>query len=178
MIGANAVFLIAITVDPDYRKQNLPRYLIDAATQAARRLGCDYVAAPFRPTAYGAYKAERRLAHSDQLFIEYCQRTNAEGLPLDPWLRAVVRLGARLLKPVPRSLVIKGPLAKFERLRSSFRAADWYSPATDVWECGETCTWYVDRARRLASSVEPNLWGVVDLRAASQHGAAGAPSAA
>jgi len=172
MRGANAIFLIAIAVDPDFRGQNLPRHLVDAAKQAARRLGYDYVAAPFRPTAYGAYKAARGAAHSDALFLEYCAQRTPEGLPLDPWLRAVVRLGARLVKPMTHSLTLKGPLARFERLRTSFRPADWYTPAPDVWECGETCTWYVDRLRRLAVSVEPNYWGVFDLREASSPPAA------
>jgi GNAT superfamily N-acetyltransferase len=162
--GANAVFLIAISVDPEYRKHKLPTLLIGSAKKAAQRLGFDYVASPFRPNAYGAYKAERKLAHSDALFAEYCGLTNADGLPLDPWLRNVVRHGARLVKPAPRSLEIKGSLAKFDRLRKSFRPQDWYSPAPDVWECGETGTWYVDRARHLAMSIESNCWGVFDLR--------------
>ena len=75
-----------------------------------------------------------------------------------------MRQGARLVRPVPRSLAIKGSLAKFDRVRRSFRPNDWYSPAPDVWECGETCTWYVDRARKLAISVESNCWGIIDLR--------------
>ncbi len=162
--GANAVFLIAISVDPEYRKHKLPTLLIGSARQAAQRLGFDYVAAPFRPNGYGAYKAERKLAHSDALFADYCAMSTAEGLPVDPWLRNVVRHGARLLKPVSRSLCVKGSLAKFDRLRESFRPDHWYSPAPDVWECGETCTWYVDPARHLVMSVESNYWGAFDLR--------------
>lgn len=164
MDGANAVCLVAISVDPEYRKHKLPTLLIGAAKQAAQRLGYAYVVSPFRPNSYGAYKAERKLGHSDALFLEYCQQTNADGLPLDPWLRNVVRHGARLVKPVQRSMALAGSLPKFERLRKNFRPADWYSPATDVWECGETCTWYIDRARRQAVSVESNCWGVMDLR--------------
>jgi GNAT superfamily N-acetyltransferase len=164
MSGANVVYLIAISVDPAYRKHKLPTLLLGAAKDAARKLGYDHVVAPFRPNAYGAYKAERRLTHSDALFQEYCAQTNADGLPLDPWLRTVVRQGARLLRPMARSLAIKGSLAKFDRLRKNFRPRDWYSPVADVWECGETCTWYVDRARRLAISAEANYWGVFDLR--------------
>jgi GNAT superfamily N-acetyltransferase len=162
--GANAVFLDGITLDPAYRHHHLPQRLLDQAKESARRLGYAYVAAPFRPNRYGAYKAERQAAHSDALFVEYCTARNPEGLPIDPWLRTVVRNGARLLRAAPRSLVIKGSMAKFERLRQTFRPGDWYSPAPDVWECGESCTWYVDRARRLVASVESNWWGVIDLR--------------
>ncbi|MFM2059571.1 MAG: hypothetical protein RLY71_3956 [Pseudomonadota bacterium] len=164
MAGANAIYLIAILVDPAYRQLKLPALLINQTKDVARKLGYDYVVAPFRPNAYGAYKAERKAAHSDELFREYASQTTNDGLPLDPWLRSVVRLGARLLTPVSRSLAIKGSLAKFDRVRQNFRPHDWYSPAPDVWECGETCTWYVDRARRLVVSNETNYWGVFDLR--------------
>jgi len=161
---AHAIFLLAISVAPEYRKHKLPTMLIGAAKEAAGKLGFRYVMAPFRPNAYGKYKAERRTGHSEVLFNEYCSLKNAEGLPADPWLRTVVRLGARLLKPVQRSLTLKGDLSKFEGFRATFRPDDWYSPGKDVWECGETSTWYVDPARRIAVSVEPNYWGVIDLR--------------
>jgi GNAT superfamily N-acetyltransferase len=161
--GANAVCLIAISVDPEFRKQQLAARLVGAAERAARRLGFAYVIAPFRPNDYGQFKAARRVGHSDALFADYCRLTNDAGLPVDPWLRTVVRLGARLVKPVPRSCVIERSIAEFERFRESHRPADWYSPSPDVWECGETHTWYVDRARGVSVSVEPNYWGVIDL---------------
>ncbi|MBK6850801.1 MAG: hypothetical protein IPG93_04100 [Burkholderiales bacterium] len=164
MTRANAVFLIAILVAPEHRSLGLPQYLIGRAKDAATRLGYDYVVAPFRPNAYGKFKAAGNAQHTDELFAEYCKGKTPEGLPQDPWLRAVVRLGAHLYRPVANSFSVRGSLAKFERLRKNFRPNDWYSPAPDVWECGETCTWYVDRARRLVMSVESNYWGAIDLR--------------
>ncbi|MEY2688474.1 MAG: hypothetical protein RL375_2672 [Pseudomonadota bacterium] len=164
MTGANSVFLIAILVAPERRGQGLPQYLIERAKDAARTLGYDYVVAPFRPTAYGSFKASRRAQHTDELFADYCTGKTAQGLPQDPWLRAVVRLGAHLYLPVAHSFSVRGSMARFEHLRTHFRPHDWYSPAPDVWECGETCTWYVDPARHLVMSVESNYWGAFDLR--------------
>lgn len=163
LTGANAVFLVAVAVAPEYRKHKVPVLLIDAAKEAGRKLGFRYVVAPFRPNAYGKYKSARRAGHSDALFLEYTASRDSEDLPIDPWLRTVVKLGARLLKPVMRSLVLRKPLATFEAFRESFHPEQWYSPGKDSWECGETCSWYVDRARRIAVSVEPNYWGVFDL---------------
>ncbi len=163
MDGANAICLLAMAVDPAARGQGLPGLLMQRAKDAAAHLGYRYVISPFRPTAYGAYKAERGLAHSRDLFAEYCAATRPDGKPLDPWLRRTVALGARLVRPVDRSFVIHGTLERFDALRETYRPDDWYSPATDVWECGETCTWYVDRARNSAMSVEPNCWGVIDI---------------
>lgn len=164
---ANAIFLLAMMVDPQLRGRQLPTHLLSAMQATARRLGCDYVAAPFRPSHYGAYKAERRAAHSDALFLEYAALTDASGLPADPWLRNVVRQGARLVHPMPRALSQKRPLARFEAFKRRHRPDDWYSPAPDIWECGETCTWYIDRVQRVVLSWEPNYWGVFDLRTLS-----------
>lgn len=164
MTDANAVYLISIVVAPERRGQKLPQMLVERAKSAARGLGYDYVVAPFRPSAYGQFKRDRRAEHSPALFEQYCGMTRADGLPADPWLRAVARIGARLLVPVERSFCVERSLSRFERLRREFKPTEWYSPAPDVWECGETCTWYVDRARRQVVSAEPNLWGAFYLR--------------
>jgi hypothetical protein len=66
---------------------------------------------------------------------------------------------------MPRALSQVRPLARFEAFKRRHRPDEWYSPAPDIWECGETCSWYIDRARRLAVSWEPNYWGVFDLNA-------------
>lgn len=167
LTGANAVFLESISIAPEYRQHKLPPRLIESAKAAARGLGFRYVAAPFRPNAYGKYKAARRSCSSAALFQEYCNLRDENQLPIDPWLRTVVRLGARLVRPEPRSFAVQHPISTFEEFRRTYRPADWYSPGKDIWECGETCTWYIDYARRIAFSVEPNCWGYFDLQAAS-----------
>jgi GNAT superfamily N-acetyltransferase len=160
---ANTMFLLAITVHPGFHGHRLPTLLLDAAKDNARQLGLEHVAAAFRPTGYGSYKAERRAAHSDALFDEYCHLTDAQGLPADPWLRIVVRHGGQLLRVEPRSFGVSGSIEGFERFRRTHRADAWYSPSPNVWECGETCTWHVDPARRSVLAVEPNYWGHFDL---------------
>jgi hypothetical protein len=164
LTDTNTLFLLAMTIHPDFHRFRLPSLMFEAAKASARKLSYDYLAAPFRPSGYGSYKAERRATHSLALFSEYCQLKNEQGLPLDPWLRNVVRQGATLLRLEPRSFSVAGSLEKFEAFRRSHRPDAWYSPSPNVWECGETCTWYVDPARRSVLAVEPNYWGRVDLR--------------
>lgn len=163
MRGANAIFLLAILIDPEYRKHGLTQRLIGHAKEAGRQLGYEYVVAPFRPNAYGDFKLARKAAHSDELFAQYSRMTDAQGRLIDPWLRAVVRMGGQLYRPVPHSFAVRGSIERFERFRQEFRRDDWYSPAHDVWECGETCTWYVDRARGEVLAVESNVWGAFRL---------------
>jgi GNAT superfamily N-acetyltransferase len=164
---ANAVLLLAMMVDPERRRHKLPTLLLNAAKDSARRLGYPYVMAPFRPSHYGDFKMERRAAHSEALFREYYAAQTAEGLPLDPWLRNVVRQGATLVKPEMRSVSFTRSIDTFNDFRQKHRPNDWYSPATDVWECGETCTWYIDRVQQTVTSWEPNCWGVIDVSPAT-----------
>jgi GNAT superfamily N-acetyltransferase len=159
----NSLVFLAMTVDPAAQGRNVPAALIAGARASASRLGFAWILAPFRPNRYGEWKAARRLEHTDALFREYCSATKADGLPLDPWLRSVARNGARFVRVEPRSYSVTGSLAEFEAFRREHRPDDWYEPSRDVWECGETATWYVDRGRGLVVAVEPNYWGVIEV---------------
>jgi hypothetical protein len=159
--GANAIVLVAMTIDPAHRGRRIPTAFLDDVRVTAARLGFAHVIAPFRPNAYGEYKAARRATHDPALFDEYCALRNDDGLPVDPWLRVLARHGARFVRTEPRSCSVYGPVETFDAYRSRHRPEAWYSPVPDVWECGETPTWYVDRCRRTVRSIEPNIWGVL-----------------
>lgn len=160
---SNCVMLVALTVHPKYRNMKLPSLLLNEVKKTAVRLGKDYVIGPFRPSHYGQFKTERNAPHSESLFKEYVELKNGAGLPYDPWMRAVAREGVEFLRPELRSLRIPGSIGQFEAFRENYRPDKWYSPFPDVWECGETQTWYVDRTRQRVISVEPNIWGVIRL---------------
>jgi hypothetical protein len=42
---------------------------------------------------------------------DYAGRVRSDGLPVDPWLRVHVRLGARIVKVCPLSMVVPGTLS-------------------------------------------------------------------
>lgn len=163
LAGVNCVVLVGMTVEPAYHGQGIPSILFSALKDAARRLGVKCILGPFRPNAYGQYKAERHVAHSNGLFEEYCTARSPEGLPRDPWMRAVFRQGVEFLRIEPRSVRVVRSIEEFESFRRRFKPESWYSPTADVWECGETPTWYLDRCRGRAVSVEPNIWGVIPV---------------
>ncbi|HKW91694.1 MAG TPA: hypothetical protein VJX92_07330 [Methylomirabilota bacterium] len=163
LAGANCVVLVSIAVDPEYQRLQIPTMLITAARSTAKRLGLKYIVSPFRPSAYGSYKAERKAAHSSKLFEEYCSLKTEQGLPRDPWMRVLTRNGARFLRPEPRSYRVPGLIESFRRFQRTFKPESWYSPSADVWECGETPTWYVDPFRQQVLSVEPNIWGFMTV---------------
>ena len=174
--GANCIVLIGMTVDPAYQSMKLPSLLFSTVKEAARRLRMKYVVGPFRPNAYGQYKAERHAAHSNVLFEKYCAGRNEDGLPRDPWMRTVFRQGAEFVRIEPRSFRVARSIARFEEFRARFKPESWYSPTPDVWECGETPTWYVDRCKGEVVSVEPNIWGVIQVADAIGEESEGASS--
>jgi hypothetical protein len=79
--------------------------MLTALRDNARRLGFAELYAPLRPTD----------KHREPLtpFADYVARSRADGLPYDSWVRTHVRLGARILKVAPCSMVITGTLAQW-----------------------------------------------------------------
>jgi hypothetical protein len=161
--GSNCIVLLAMTIDPEFQRLQIPTRLLSAVKSTARILGMKYVIGPFRPNAYGKYKAEQGVAHSNPLFEQYCSLKNDQDLPQDPWMRVVSRNGAQFVKLEYRSYRVSHSIEAFERLRRNFKPESWYSPAPDTWECGETPTWYVDYCKKTVLSVEPNIWGYIPV---------------
>lgn len=157
--NCNTIILTAMVIEDSYRGQRIPSRLIESAKEQAHGLNFNYVISPFRPSQYGKYKKENNIKHNDTVFAEYCYKKNEEGYPVDAWLRALTKNGMRMLKPVPNSFQCARSMTCFEKFKKVHKPDDWYQPGPDIWECGETQTWYVDRHRNTAVSIEPNLWG-------------------
>jgi GNAT superfamily N-acetyltransferase len=100
-----AASLVEARVAPDHRGQGLSYRLLEAARGNAVRLGFDDLFGPVRPSAKSK---EPRTPIG-----EYVMRVRPDGLPSDPWLRAHVRLGARIVKVCPMSMIVPGTLAQW-----------------------------------------------------------------
>jgi len=98
-----AVSLIEARLVAGQRGRGLSYALIEAARRNVLRLGLSDLFGPVRPTG----KADE----PDTPTAEYAARTRDDGLPVDPWLRVHVRLGARIVKVCPVSMVVPGTLA-------------------------------------------------------------------
>ena len=80
--------------------------LIRAMTVVADRHGLDALIAPVRPTLKHRYPTTP-MRH-------YVRWARADGAPFDPWLRVHWRLGAKVLRVAPRSMVVTGTVAEWE----------------------------------------------------------------
>jgi hypothetical protein len=79
--------------------------------------------------------------------------TRADGLPQDAWVRAHVRLGARIVKVAPCSMTVSGTLAEWSR---------WtglpFDQGGEVVVPGTLSPVHVSREQDHAVYIEPNLW--------------------
>ncbi|MGI5146210.1 hypothetical protein ACQEVC_07410 [Plantactinospora sp. CA-294935] len=135
--------ILAAQVRPDRQGRGLAGKLLRALRDLAaaqHRVIC-----PVRPTR----KARYPLTPIDR----YADWTRPDGTPFDPWLRTHVRLGGRIIATAPRSQVITGTAAEWQR---------W--TGLELPDSGEyvipdgLSTLHVDLDADRGSYVEPNIW--------------------
>jgi GNAT superfamily N-acetyltransferase len=142
---ATTLCALAAMIDPRYRGQNMSPAAVRAMIDLARAHGLGALIAPVRPAAKSAYP----LAPMDR----YVRWENADGLPLDPWIRVHARLGATIQRVAPRTLVIEGTVAEWERW-TDMRFPDSGSYVV----AGALQPVVIDREADLGHYEDPNVW--------------------
>lgn len=134
---------IQIVVDPALHGHGYARHLVSQMKANAAALGCDRLYVPIRPTRKSEFPLEP--------MEEYARRTRADGQPFDPWLRVHKSLGARLLHPCPRAMVIEGSREQWRRWSGASLESDGEhivaGALAPVTVRGDRVTY-----------IEPNLW--------------------
>jgi GNAT superfamily N-acetyltransferase len=103
----NTLCALAAMVDPGFRGKGMSQVAVRAMRDLARAHGLRTLIAPVRP----ADKSNYPLAPMER----YARWDNEDGLPMDRWIRVHARLGADILAVAPRTLVITGRVADWER---------------------------------------------------------------
>lgn len=103
---ATTLVVCAAQVHPERTGAGLAGTLLGAFRDLSATTGYDHVIVPLRPTMKPRYP----LTPIDV----YAAWTREDGLPLDPWLRTHVRMGARVLDVAPESQVMTGTVAQWE----------------------------------------------------------------
>ena len=136
--------LLAV-VDPSLQGRGLSRAVIRGMVTLAERHGLRALVAPVRPTLKHRYP----LTSMDR----YVRWRRPDGAPVDPWLRVHWRLGARILRVAPRSMIMEGRVGDWER---------WTGmrfPETGRYVVpGALAPITIDRRRNRGRYVEPNVW--------------------
>ncbi|HEV7708270.1 MAG TPA: hypothetical protein VGP16_08765 [Asanoa sp.] len=136
---------MAAAVSSAHDKRGLATVVLAELTRRAREAGLANVIAPLRPT----WKHRYPLVS----MADYAGWTRADGLSVDPWIRTHQRMGARVLGPAPRSMVIEGTVAEWESW------ADMVFPVTGDYVVPDALNLVtIDRERDRGVYVEENLW--------------------
>jgi hypothetical protein len=136
---------LSVTIDPKYRGRHLSGVALRAMKLMIQETGVKRFFVPVRPTTKARYPITP--------MAEFIRWQNDEGLPLDPWMRVHVRLGARIIKACTRSQPLAGTVAQWERW------LDLPLPATgDYVAPGLLSPLHVDRVADECVNWEPNVW--------------------
>lgn len=141
----NGLSALAAEIPPEHRDKRLSSVILQKMVEIAAAHGLDNVIAPVRPSWKDRYPITP--------IEEYVTWTRADGQPFDPWIRVHTRLGADVLKPIPRSLLITATVAEWESWTGlTFPASgdyvfpDGLAPVT------------IDRDADKGTYWEPNVW--------------------
>jgi hypothetical protein len=179
--GGNTFVLMSMSVAPRARGARWSARVLDAVDAHARAEGIEHVIGDFRPSGFGRAKRDERELD----VAAYCAQTTPAGLPRDPWLRALHRRGMRPLRLDRRAMAVPAHAAELDGWRRTYRPQawwqvtdpddvahllGWYAPreldaVDEIWECGETGTWFCDRRAGEAVYLETNLWGELPIGA-------------
>jgi hypothetical protein len=136
---------LSVTLDPEFRGKQLSSVALRAMKVLLQETGVSRFFAPVRPTTKARYPITP--------MAEFITWKNAEGLPLDPWMRVHVRLGAQIIKPCNHSQPLAGTVAQWEEW------LDLPLPASgDYVGPGLLAPLHVDRSADECVCWEPNVW--------------------
>jgi len=141
----NALSALAAIVDPRHRSQGLSARVIRAMARIAKAHALPAFVAPVRPSM----KSQYPLAS----MARYVRWRHASGGPFDPWLRVHWRLGARVLRIIPRGNTVRATVAQWEE-RTGLRLPESGRYVVP----GAFQPIRVDRARDRVIYAEANVW--------------------
>jgi GNAT superfamily N-acetyltransferase len=143
--GPDTLSVMAAAVKSGRQGQGLAGQMLSALRERALAAGLSRVIAPVRPTLKNRYPLTS--------MTDFADWKRPDGLHLDPWIRTHQRLGAAILGPAPRSMLITGTVAEWE---------DWASmafPQTGDYVVPDALDLvHIDREQDLGRYAETNLW--------------------
>ena len=144
-VPPDTLCVMAAAVRRDRQGAGLGGQVLTALQARATAAGLQRMIAPVRPVLKSRYPLTP--------MADFARWTRADGTHLDPWIRTHQRLGAVILGPAPRSMVITGTVTEWEEWAGlAFPETGRYvvPGALDLVE--------IDREKDLGIYAETNLW--------------------
>jgi GNAT superfamily N-acetyltransferase len=106
-VAADTLCVMAAAVDSRRQGRGLGGQVLTALRSRAAQAGLKRMIAPVRPVLKSRYPLTP--------MENFARWTRDDGRHVDPWIRTHQRLGAAIMRPAPRSMVITGTIAEWER---------------------------------------------------------------
>jgi len=106
-VAPDTLCVMAAAVDSGRQGHGLGGQVLTALRSRATRAGLKRMIAPARPVLKSRYPLTP--------MANFARWTRADGSHVDPWIRTHQRLGAAIVRPAPRSMVVTGTIAEWER---------------------------------------------------------------
>jgi hypothetical protein len=149
-VRPTALSALGALVGAQQRGQGLSRVIMETMRGMAAQWKLDALVAPVRPTLKPAYP----LTPMER----YVRWTDEEDLPVDPWMRVHARMGAEVVRVIPRAMVIAGTVRQWEAW------TDMRFPDTGPYVVpGALQPVAIDRERDEGRYEDPNVWMVHPL---------------
>ena len=144
-VQATTLSFMAVAVGNGETKGGLAGEVMAALRVRAVEAGLTHVIAPLRPTLKPKYPLVSMAS--------FATWTRPDGLSIDPWIRAHQRMGATILAPSARSMVMTGTVAEWESW------TDMAFPETGAYVVPDALGLVdIDRAKDIGTYVEEGLW--------------------
>lgn len=144
-VAPTTLSFMAAAVGDGSARRGVARELLTALRDRATADGLTHVIAPLRPTLKPRYPLTPMAS--------FAAWTRDDGLSVDPWIRTHQRMGATILGPAQRSMVITGTVAEWESRTDMLFPETGRYVVPDAFGLLE-----VDRESDTATYVEENLW--------------------
>jgi GNAT superfamily N-acetyltransferase len=142
---ADTLCIMAAAVKQDRQGAGLAGQVLTALRDRASAAGLERVIAPVRP----ALKSRYPLTPMEN----FARWTRADGTHIDPWIRTHQRLGASILAPASRSMIITGTVSEWEGW------AGMAFPETGQYVVPDALDLVsINREEDLGTYAETNLW--------------------
>lgn len=136
---------MAVAVGISETRRGLAGEVLTALRTRAGEAGLSHVIAPLRPTLKPKYPLTP--------MVTFATWTRPDGLSIDPWIRAHQRMGATILAPCARSMVMTGTVAEWESW------TDMVFPETGGYVIPDALGLVdINRAADVGTYIEEGLW--------------------
>jgi len=144
-VVATTLSFMTVAVVNGRTRQGLAGKVLTALRDRAVEAGLSHVIAPVRPTLKPRYPLTPMAS--------FATWTRADGLSIDPWIRTHQRMGATILSPCPRSMLITGTVPEWESW------TDMVFPETGRYVVPDALGLVdINMAENTGTYTEENLW--------------------